>query len=193
MSGELEQTLHELLRQAEISDDDLALLKGFTFAGALGEGGMGAVFLLRDEASGEQVALKLMRLQLTPDERARKLFRREIASAMALNHENIVRFRGSGSSGHLLFLLMDLCDRGSVATKMRRAGGKLPLDEAVDITFQALNGLAYANQVRIPHVELSDGSTADAIGLVHRDLKPDNLFMFESHCLQKRLLNYGRH
>lgn len=180
MSTDLQQNLQKLLRQANAGDEDLAMLKGYGLTRKLGQGGMGAVFLLHDPSGMDSVAIKLVRPELTENEDARRLFHREITNGMALQHSNIVRFLDFGSYENLLFLLMDFCPGGSVAERIHRAGGKLPLREALDITFQALDGLAYAHQVRLQNVELADGSVADGIGLVHRDLKPHNLFLTNS-------------
>src|ERR1700731_4906786 len=63
-------------------------------------------------------------------------------------------------------MTLDYCEGGSVADLMKQRGGVLPLDEAVEITLQALEGLHYA------HNALGSGR-----GLVHRDIKPANLLL----------------
>jgi eukaryotic-like serine/threonine-protein kinase len=175
MSADLQATLQDMLGRAAMGDGDLSVLKGYTLARKLGEGGMGAVFLVHHGVKGD-AAVKLIRPDLAVNEMARKLFQREIANAMSLRHDNIVGFHGAGDSRGVLFLLMDFCNGGSVAARMARAGGRLPLAKALDITAQALDGLVYAHSAPID-VALEDGSATSATGLVHRDLKPDNLFL----------------
>jgi serine/threonine protein kinase len=130
MSEYLEKTLHQLLQRAAAGDNDLASLNGHTLERKLGEGGMGAVFLVRNTATGKRVAIKLMLPQLALDETARKLFRREIANSMALEHQNIVKFLGFGNPDNLLFLLMEFLDGGSAASQMDRAGGEIAIGES---------------------------------------------------------------
>lgn len=100
---------------------------------------MGAVFLLQHRESKDRAALKVMRPHLAIDPDARKMFQREVANMMALRHGNIVTFRGASNSGDLLFLLMDYCNGGSVAAQISKRN-RLPAQEAVDITLQALDG-----------------------------------------------------
>ncbi len=83
-------------------------------------------------------------------------------STRALDHPNVVRVEETAYERGAFFLALECCDGGSVAALMRRRGGLLPSDEAVEITLQALEGLGHAHNV---------------FGLVHRDLKPANLFL----------------
>ena len=177
MNADLQQTVVQLLRRAESGEKDLHLLRNYALQRKLGEGGMGAVFLLRHEANKEYAALKLIRPGYAWDSTARSLFRREVANTNALRHPHVITSRGAGTSGDTLFLLMDYCDGGSVKAHMDACGGKLPPRQAMDIAFQALDALAYAHEAVVPNVELADGTIAQGIGLVHRDLKPDNLFL----------------
>ncbi|MGH1396966.1 MAG: serine/threonine-protein kinase, partial [Trichormus sp.] len=75
------------------------------------------------------------------------------------------------------FFTLEYCDGGTVEDLMKQKGGKLPIDEAISIIMQVLDGLSYAHQAEIPYVQLVDGSFSQGCGLVHRDLKPSNLFI----------------
>ena len=75
------------------------------------------------------------------------------------------------------FFTLEYCDGGSVDRLMVRRGGKLAIGEAVPIILQTLDGLDYAHNAEIPNVKLKDGSIGRGRGLVHRDLKPQNLFL----------------
>jgi serine/threonine protein kinase len=141
-------------------------IEGYTLLRELGRGGMGAVWLARHDATGREVALKVMLPQVAADARAIKRFLQEVANTRVLNHPNVVRLGDAGYSQGVFYLTLDYCEGGSVAGLVQQCGGKVPVDEAVAITLQALDGLDYAHNVFGP-----------GRGLVHRDLKPANLFL----------------
>jgi serine/threonine-protein kinase len=151
---------------AEFVRDMPAAVQGYTILRELGRGGMGSVWLARHNDSGRQVALKLMLPRVAADERAVQRFLGEMAHTRMLNHPNVVRATDGGYSRGAFFIVLEYCDGGSVADMMKQRGGTLPLDEAVEITLQTLEGLRYAHNVFGP-----------GKGLVHRDLKPANLFL----------------
>ena len=131
----------------------------------MGRGGCGEVYLARqDDSIGNRrlVALKtlLPRVAVMPDMRNR--FLKEVELSKMLNHPNLVRFDDSGESDGIFYFTMEFCDRGSVVHLMEKRGGKLGVEEAVDIILQILDGLHYA------HTEKN---------LVHRDIKPGNIFL----------------
>ena len=66
---------------------------------------------------------------------------------------------------------------GLAIREVNARGGVISVDEAMPIVLQVLEGLEYAHNVEVPGVLLSDGSTGKAVGLVHRDLKPGNIFL----------------
>jgi len=151
-------------------------IQGYTIIKELGKGGMGAVYLARHEKSGERVALKVMLPQVATDKSARDMFQREVEVTKALSHPNVVQLLDSGYSNGIFFFTLEFCDGGSVDKLMEARGGKLPVDEAMEITLQALDGLEYAHNVDV-NVKLADGSSVTSRGIVHRDLKPANIFL----------------
>ncbi len=127
----------------------------------LASGGMGAVFRAHHLSLRKDVALKVLRPELTSSLELQERFRRESEIAAALEHRHIVRvtdFRRSPEG--LLYLAMELLDGESLFDRLRREGF-LPPDEAVQILWQICDGL----------------EAAHARGVVHRDLKPENVFM----------------
>ena len=143
-------------------DGALPAIPGFRVERELGQGGMGAVYLAYDESTDEPVALKTIIPAVvgTPGVIAR--FLREASILRQLDHPNIIRFRSIGQSqadGRLYFA-MDYAP-GTDAAKLVRKSGPLAIPQAVRISCQALEALAYAH----------------ARGFVHRDIKPHNILL----------------
>ncbi|MBD0320640.1 MAG: serine/threonine protein kinase, partial [Gemmatimonadetes bacterium] len=147
------------------------LLTGRTLAGryridaVIGRGGMGAVYRATDERLGREVAVKVIGAGgADPGEHARlrARFHREARAVASLRHPNVVAVYDFGTDGEvdLDFLVME-CLRGEdLAARLTRSGAP-PLGTAVSILRQAVRGVAAGHRV----------------GLVHRDIKPGNLFL----------------
>jgi eukaryotic-like serine/threonine-protein kinase len=127
----------------------------------LATGGMGAVFQARHVHLRKDVAVKVLRPDLTSSADIVERFRREAEIASALEHDNIVRVTDFGRTkdGHL-FLAMELLAGESLFERLRREGSLSP-EEAVPVLWQVCAGL----------------HAAHALGVVHRDLKPENVFL----------------
>ncbi|MFD0035588.1 protein kinase domain-containing protein [Streptomyces sp. NPDC055059] len=149
----------------------------YTFIRELGRGAQGIVYLARQQDSGEALALKVLRPETSVHPDAVNSFLREIRNTVALRHPNLVQFQDAGSTGELLFFACEYCEGGDLAQRVTAQEGPLPPDDAVALTLQVLDGLTYAHHVPLPAVRLGDGTTAPARGLVHRDLKPQNILL----------------
>lgn len=172
--------LQVMLQQAQSGDRDLLGIEGYSVVKELGRGGFGAVYLARREKNNQQVALKVLLPQVAADERAKELFLREMRNTKALSHPNVVNLYDSGCSHGTFFCTLEFCAGGSVDKLLLSRGGKLPVSEAAQIVLQALEGLDYAHQATIPEVKRADGRIEPGRGLVHRDLKPHNIFLHGS-------------
>jgi len=130
----------------------------------LGRGGMGEVFLGEHIALGTQVVIKLLHLELSTKSGLVDRMRLEAQACARLNHPNIVRVTDFDRTpkGRPYFVMEYLPGR-SLSEETEARGGYLPVVEALDMTRQALEGLAYAHEA----------------GLIHRDIKLDNLFVVE--------------
>ncbi|AFZ38252.1 serine/threonine protein kinase with FHA domain (plasmid) [Stanieria cyanosphaera PCC 7437] len=158
-------------------DDNLGSLKGYTKIKLLGKGGFGEVYLARKDVTGELVALKLMLPQVAVMPTMKERFLREARNTKLLNHPNLVKLEDYCFTDGIFFFTMEFCDRGSVIDLMKKRGGKLSTEEATDIILQVLDGLHYA------HTEK---------GIVHRDIKPGNIFLtVEERKLVAKLGDYG--
>jgi serine/threonine-protein kinase len=127
----------------------------------LGHGGMGFVYLARDEQLGEKVALKVVSSAMAGDPaEAAERFRREVASARKVTHPNVIRIHDLVEDGTRLLLSMEFVDGMTLAAFLGRRGA-LGIDEARPLLGQISDGLGAAH----------------AAGVVHRDLKPGNVLV----------------
>jgi urea transport system substrate-binding protein len=148
----------DFLRPA-VEEGELGRLGDYRVLRVLGSGGMGIVFEAEDLALRRRVALKVLRPDLT-DEEFRKRFLREARAAASLSHEHIVTIYQVGEDNGVPFLAMEFLRGQSLEARLRR-DGTLPLADALDIARQAAEGLVVAHDK----------------GLIHRDVKPDNLWI----------------
>jgi tRNA A-37 threonylcarbamoyl transferase component Bud32 len=127
----------------------------------IGEGGMGAVFLAEDTKLGRKVAVKTMRPELARDQSNRERFEREARAAAAVEHESIVPIWGVGESNDgTPFIAMPFLKGEMLADRLKR---------------QPVAGLSVILKVAR---EVAEGlSAAHAAGLIHRDIKPGNIWL----------------
>ena len=159
-------------------------VEGYEKVQRLGRGGMGEVWKVREKKTGKYFALKTMLPQMAINEQAKTLFLREAKVSEQLDHKNVVRTYKSGCANGVFYILMDLCEGGSVDSLMAKHGGKLCLEQATLITLQVLDGLEYVHNVKVD-VDIKKGlfnstKEVEAYGLVHRDFKPGNIFLADN-------------
>lgn len=184
--------LKDLLVRADAGAPNLMAIRGYTILRQLGQGGFGAVYLARHQQTGTEVALKVMLPKTASDQQAKKWFLREVENTKALQHPNVVKLLDSGCSDDLFFFTLEYCEGGSIADLMRRQRRTLSVEMAMAIILQVLEGLEYAHKAEIPQVKQADGQFGRGRGLVHRDLKPGNIFLSKtSGSLRARIGDYG--
>ena len=146
---------------------------GYRVLGVLGEGGMGRVYLAEDPLLNRRIALKVLRPDAAsrPDAAAR--FLREARAAAAVQHDHVVPIYQVGEDGGAPFLAMPLLAGESLEARLRREG-PLPPAEVIRVGREAAEGLAAAH----------------AAGLVHRDVKPANLWL-EAPSGRIKVLDFG--
>jgi serine/threonine protein kinase len=156
----------QVLRRGSLIDRELG---HYRIVEKIGEGGMGEVFLARDEHLGREVALKV--LPPGTDDRSRQLLRKEAHALSGLNHPNIVTVLDFDTQDNLDFLVMEYVPGQALDEKIRP--GSLREKEIVRLGLQLAEGLAAAH----------------AQGIIHRDLKPGNLRLTRDGRL--KILDFG--
>ena len=140
--------------------DEVGRLGGFRILRMLGEGGMGAVFLAEDELAGRCVALKVMRPEIAMRPTSRDRFKREAQAAAALSHDNIVPIWQVGEDNGCPFIAMPFLCGESLDARIKRTGSS-----SIGLTLKMAR-------------EVADGlSAAHAKALIHRDIKPGNIWV----------------
>lgn len=142
--------------------DDLAppRLGGYEVLKVLGRGGMGAVLLGRQISLDRKVALKVMHARIARNPSFVARFTREAYAAAQLTHHNVVQIYDIGEDAGQHFFSMEFVQGQSLMDVVKKEG-KLPADVAVGYILQAARGLRYGHRQ----------------GMVHRDIKPDNLML----------------
>lgn len=144
---------------------DTHLGERYTVVRELGAGGMATVFLATDEKHGRNVALKVLRPELAHDVGAER-FLREIQIEARLQHVNILPLHDSGEAGGFVYYVMPYVEGESLRDRLDREK-QLPVREALRITREIGGALAYAHQ----H------------GVIHRDVKPENILLSDGHAV----------
>ncbi|MGB3421729.1 MAG: protein kinase [Dolichospermum sp.] len=169
--------IQKLIKLAISGERNLKALLNYQIIKSIGKGGFGEVYLAQHSQTGKFVALKVMLPEIAEDDQSVQMFLREIENLKALKHQNVVKFFDYGYAENLFFLVMEYYEGGNVDNLMQQLGGKLPVDMAMGIIIEVLDGLTYTHNAEIPYVKLASGSFGKGKGLVHRDLKPSNIFL----------------
>ncbi|NET00324.1 MAG: protein kinase [Sphaerospermopsis sp. SIO1G1] len=169
--------IKNLLNLADQGNQNLQKISHYQILKSLGEGGCGEVFLAQHQKTQKLVALKIMLPAVAATEQGVRMFLRETENTKCLQHPNVVELLDYGFAENTFFFTMEYCEGGDVWDLMEKLGGSLPVNIAVDIILQVLDGLEYAHNAEIPYVRLADGRLGKGTGLVHRDLKPNNIFI----------------
>jgi CheY-like chemotaxis protein len=150
----------------------VSILGRFRLIADLGEGGMGKVFRARDERLEEDVVLKVMKDSLTNDAKTLEHFKREIRLARRISHPAVVRIFDFWEVGPLKFVTMEFLPGTDLANEISRRGA-FPMPIALRIGAEFFEGLAAAHD----------------LGVVHRDIKPHNVFLMSGG--RVKILDFG--
>jgi len=125
----------------------------------IGVGGMGQVYLARDERLGRKVALKFLPERLTANNAQLSRFKSEARAASALNHPNILTVYEIGTEGNRHFIATEFIE--GVTLRATLAHGRMSVYDALEVAVQVASALAAAHET----------------GVVHRDVKPENIMI----------------
>jgi serine/threonine protein kinase/Tol biopolymer transport system component len=137
----------------------------------IGAGGMGEVYLARDTRLGRQVALKLLPAAAVLHHDRVRRFKQEAHAVSALNHPNILTIHEVGQSGAIHYIVMEYVEGDTLRQRLKRA--PIRLSEALNVAAQIADAL----------------SAAHSAGIIHRDIKPDNVMLRKDGYL--KVLDFG--
>jgi predicted Ser/Thr protein kinase len=151
----------------------VALGRQYEVTRLLGRGGMGAVYLGRETALERDVAIKVLPPDLSMNRDGRERFRREARTAARLSHPNIVPLHTFGDVDGTLFFVMGYVPGESLAARLQREG-RIEDEETRRILLEIADALEYAH----------------GLGIIHRDIKPDNVLL-DSETGRALLTDFG--
>lgn len=138
------------------------VIGGYLILDRVGRGGMGTVYKARQISLNREVALKILSSRFARDPAFVEQFVAEARAAGQLNHPNVVQVFDVGQSGGLHYYAMEFMEAGAVQDLLaKQPESRLPWTEALPMILDAANGLVFAERR----------------GIIHRDIKPDNLML----------------
>ncbi|MGH7484681.1 MAG: serine/threonine-protein kinase, partial [bacterium] len=147
------------------------MLGPYRIVSLLGEGGMGAVYRAKDTRLGRDVAVKILTALTLSDQERVQRFEQEARATGMLNHPNLLTIYDVGNEGGTAYIVSELLEGETLRERLER--GPLATRRAVDAALQVANGLAAAHEK----------------GVIHRDLKPDNIFLTRDG--RAKILDFG--
>ena len=157
---------------AKDGEDKVSRIGRYELIEKIGRGGMGVVYRGKDTVIGRAVAVKMLISDIDVSDETRQRFFREARSAGQLTHRNIITIYDFGEEGGRAYIVMELLT-GESLTNLLARGVKLPLEQQVEIMMRVSEGLAFAH----------------SRGIIHRDVKPANLFVTTDG--QVKILDFG--
>ncbi len=146
-------------------------LGAYEISGLIGAGGMGEVYRARDTRLGRNVAIKVLPSRFADHPERVRRFQQEALAVAALNHPNILTLHDIGTNNGVQYLITELLEGESLRDLL--AGGPLSIPRAIDIGTQVAEGLAAAHEK----------------GIIHRDVKPGNVFVTKEG--RVKILDFG--
>jgi len=140
-------------------------LPGYELISIIGHGGMGVVFLARQERLDRSVAVKMLPIEMAQDQKTLRRLEREARTIAAMHHANIIACHDIITANEATFLILEYVPGKLTAKGLLLRFGRLPEQVALRIALDTARGLAYAHEK----------------GVIHRDIKPQNLLIFREN------------
>lgn len=156
-----------------VEDPPPSMIGNYRVLGLIGSGAMGRVYLAHDAVLDRRVAIKVMSARYAGNQIARQRFLRESRSVGAIEHPHVMTIHQVGEQGGLPYIVMQFLE-GRTLRDYRDRTGPLPFDEALRYGREIAAGLAAAHRR----------------GIVHRDVKPANVFL-EGEARSVRIIDFG--
>lgn len=147
-------------------------LKNYRIDSVLGYGGMGTVYKAHDLNLNREVALKVINREYSKDPEHWKKFEEEARITALVNHPNVVKVYSFGSESGVMFIAMELADKGNLDDLMTLQG-KIAEAQVLEVGIQIAEGLQAAHKC----------------GLIHRDVKPGNILFTDAHT--SKIVDFG--
>src|SRR5687767_182837 len=153
-----------LLRESVVELEPGSVLAGrYQIRRVLGKGATGVVLEADDRVSRSLVALKVFKPEIATDDRWQEIVGSELRHARQIMHPNVCRVYDAGEADGYRFLSMEFASGGSLRQRLKEAAADRPFEERVADARAVVDGLAAIH----------------AAGLIHRDVKPDNVLRME--------------
>jgi serine/threonine protein kinase len=156
----------------EVLTRGITIAERYEIVEELGKGGMGRVYKVRDKGIKENVALKLLKSEIASDEKTIERFRNELKIARRVSHKHVCRMYDIGKEEERCFITLEYVEGEDLKNHIKRKG-LLPTDDAISIAIQVCEGLGEAHR----------------LGVVHRDLKPQNIMIDKEG--QAKIMDFG--
>lgn len=156
-----------------LMNDELGRLADFRILQLMGQGGMGIVFRADDTRLGRTVALKVMQPQLSADPSMQQRFLREARAMAAIKSDHVVTIHEVGVANNLPFLAMEFLE-----------------GESLEVYLEKVKDISLAQVVRIGREIAAGLAAAHARGIIHRDIKPGNIWL-EQPTGRVKILDFG--
>ena len=136
-------------------------IEGYELLSLIGMGGMGSIYRARQISMDRIVAIKILSEEYRNNQYLNDLFLKEARAVAKLNHKNIIAGYDFGEAQGISYFVMEYVDGPSLQRKLQQCSGRLPINELIDIALQVAQALDHAWEK----------------GLIHRDIKPDNILL----------------
>ncbi|NET69650.1 MAG: protein kinase [Sphaerospermopsis sp. SIO1G2] len=181
-----------LIQLAHQDNENLKILSNYKLIKLIEKISFGEVYLVQHIKTRQAAALKIMIPTVAEDEIRIKNFSQEIENLQTLKHPNLVDVLNYSYAENVFLILMEYHKLGNVCNLMKQLGGKIQIPIAIEIIVQVLDALDYAHNQEVPYMKLADGNVSKGKGLLHRDLKPDNIFLSTNNRkLVAKVADYG--